>query len=107
MRPRPRPAHPVAIDLLSQQCCDRKGECNRKTDIAHVQHRRVNDQPWILQQGVQVQAINGGGHQAVEWIGCKNHEHQESGGNPAKYRKRTGPEIIGQLLAEQGHGEGP
>src|SRR5947209_250311 len=68
-RPGPRPARPGRIEAARKERRYRKGEGHRETDIAHVEHRRMQDHAGVLQERVEVAAVCRGRQEAVEGIG--------------------------------------
>ncbi|SUG77176.1 Uncharacterised protein [Salmonella enterica subsp. enterica] len=58
-RPRAGKTGERAVQTPAQQRGDGEGEGHREADIAHVQQRRVENQPRVLQQRVQVAPSTG------------------------------------------------
>src|SRR6516164_10732616 len=52
--PRTNPARPSRVDASLQQRGDRERECNRETDIAEVEERRMKSETGILQDRVEI-----------------------------------------------------
>jgi hypothetical protein len=88
-RPRPRPARPGGVELALDQRGDGECERHREADIAHVEHRRVRHHARVLQQRVQVVAVHGHGHQALERVRRRQHEQQEADGHQAHDAQHT------------------
>ena len=81
--PGPRPARPGRVEPARQQRRDGEGEGHREADIAHVQHRRMDDHARVLQQRVQVAAVGRRREQALERVGGEQHEQQEAAADQA------------------------
>ncbi len=56
------------VKSATDQCRYRKRERHRETDVAHVEHRRMDDHAGILQQRIQVVTLCRHRKQAIEWI---------------------------------------
>ena len=85
-RPWARPARPSHIESAGQQRRNGKGKGHGKTHVAHVEHGRVDHQPRILQQGVEVFTLNRNRKEPLKWVGCGEHKQQEAGGDEPQYR---------------------
>ena len=79
----------AASSRPDEQRRDGEGEGHREADIAHVEHRRVEDQARVLQQRVQVAAVLGGGQQALERVGGEQHEQQQADGDQAQHAEHA------------------
>ena len=76
-RPRPHPTRPSRVHPPLNQCGHCKGEGHRKADIAQIQEGRMKGQTGVLQQGVQVVAIQRRICQAQEGVRGEEHKGQE------------------------------
>ena len=56
-RPRPRPARPGRIEPTAEQRRDRERERDREAHVSHVEHRRMDDHPGILQQRIEIATV--------------------------------------------------
>src|SRR6516164_10960983 len=52
--PRTNPARPSRVDASLQQRGNRERKCDRESDIAEVQERRVKCEAWILQNWIEI-----------------------------------------------------
>ena len=89
------------------QCGDGEGESHREADVTHVQHGRVNDEPGVLQQGVEVAPFRGAGQQALEGVGSEQDEEQEAGSDEAQHGDDAGDHGVGQRTGKHGDGQRP
>ncbi|MNZ64235.1 hypothetical protein D3C78_824020 [compost metagenome] len=106
--PGPRPARPGRVQAAAEQGGDGEGEGHREAHVAHVEHRRVDDQAEVLQQRVEVVAV--GRHvrqQAVERVGSDDQEQQEADADHPHHRQHAGQHLLRQLAGEHRYGEGP
>ena len=55
--PRPHPACPGGIDAAFEQRCDGEGEGDREADIAEIEERRMKGEAGILQDRIEVAAL--------------------------------------------------
>src|SRR5215207_10581775 len=62
--PWPRPACPGCVEPAADQCGDCKSESHGEPDVAHVKHWWMGDHGRILEQGIQVAAVDWNGRQA-------------------------------------------
>ena len=106
-RPRPRPARPCRVEPPAQQRRDRERERDGKADVAHVEHRRMDHHPRILQQRIQVASFGRGRHQPVERIRGEEQEEQESHAHPTHHRDHPGEQHRRQVAREERDGERP
>ena len=77
-RPRPRPARPGRVEVAADQRGDGERERDREADVAHVEHRRVDHHPRVLQQRVELAAFRRGRDEPVERVRRRQHEEQEA-----------------------------
>ncbi len=105
--PGTRPPRPGRVELAPKQRSDRKGKGNRKADVTHVQHRRVNDHSGILQQRIQVTPVGRGRQQALERVRREQHEQQEADRNQRHHAENARHHFEGQMAAEQRHRQHP
>ena len=85
-RPGARPARPGHIESAGQQRRNGKGKGYGKTHVTHVEHGRMDHQPGVLQQGVEVFALHRDRKEPLKWVGCGEHKQQEAGGDQPQYR---------------------
>ena len=76
-RPAPRRADPLVAEPPRRQRRDREGERHRRAHVAGVERRRVDHHPVVLQQRIQVGALDGGRGQALEGIGDEGDQAEE------------------------------
>ena len=62
----------------------------------------MNDQTYILQQGVQVISIHSSRQQAIKWIGGEQHKQQEANRNQTHHTQHPRHHFIRQMLAKAG-----
>ncbi len=107
-RPRAGKTGERAVQTPAQQRGDGKGEGHREADIAHVQQRRVENQPRVLQQRVQVTPLHRKGRQrAGERAGGEQDEQQKTGADHPHHRQHPGHDIRRHRPAEHRHRRGP
>ena len=61
----------------------------------------------ILQQRVQVAAVERGREEALERVGGEQRESEEAGADQAHDAEHARRDLVGQLARAQGDGEGP
>ncbi len=107
--PRARPARPGGVQAAAEQRGDGEGKGHREADVAHIEQRRVEDQADILQQRVEVAAVDRELRQrAGERVGGDDHEQQEAGADHAHHRQHARQRILRQFAAaEHRHRQGP
>ena len=91
------------VEVAADQRRHGEGEGHREADVAHVEHRRVDDHARVLQQRVQVAAVGGGRDQAVEGVGGEQHEQQEAHRHQPHHRQDARQHRQRQAAAEQRH----
>ncbi len=101
IRPWSRPAHPGLFHRTAEQRCDGKRERHRETDIAHVQHGRMEGHARVLQHRIEIRAIGRHRQQAAEWVGRKQNEAEEADRDDAEHRQHARQKHLGQLPAKQ------
>ncbi len=107
-RPRAGKTGERAVQTPAQQRGDGEGEGHREADIAHVQQRRVENQPRVLQQRVQVAPLHRKGRQrAGERAGSEQDERQKTGADHSHHRQHPGDDIRRHRPAEHRHRQGP
>ncbi|KAG1534213.1 hypothetical protein G6F50_015619 [Rhizopus delemar] len=84
--PWPRPAQPARVYAAFQQRRHRERERYREADIAQVQHRRMDDQPRVLQQRIEVAAFQWHRIQAQERVGGEDQEGEEADADHTHHR---------------------
>ena len=106
-RPGPRPARPRRIEATAQQGRQREGKRHRKADIAHVEQRRMEHHPRILQEGIQVAAFGRRRHQPIEGVRRQQQEEQEADADQTHDREHARHHLLRQVAREQCHREAP
>ncbi len=106
-RPRPRPARPGRVEVAADQRRDRERERDREADVAHVEHRRMDHHPRVLEQRVELATFGGGRDQAVERVRRREQEEQEAEREQAHHGEDPGRDFLGQVAAEGGDRERP
>ena len=102
--PGPRPARPGRVQTATEQRGDGKGKGHAKTHVAHIQQRRMHDQPRVLQQRIQIVAVRRhGGQQAGEGIGGKQRKGQKAHGDGPHHRQHARQHNRRQAAAEARH----
>ena len=99
--PRPRPARPRRVEPAAEQRRDRERERDRESDVAHVEHRRMEHHARILQQRIQVAAVGRRRKQAVERVRREQHEEQEAEADEAHDAEHARDHLVGQMAAPQ------
>ena len=66
--PRPHPARPGRVDAAFQQRRNRKGEGDREADIAEIEERRMKGEAGILQNRIEIAALERRIGDTQEWI---------------------------------------
>ena len=85
-RPGARPTRPGHIKPSGQQRGNGEGKGHGKTDVAHVKHGRVNDQPRILEQGVEVFPLYRDRKEPLKRVGCGQYKEQKACGDQPQHR---------------------
>ena len=85
-RPGTRPARPSYIESAGQQRRNGKGKGHRKSYVTHIEHGWMDYQPRVLQQGVEVFALDRDRKEPLKGIGCGEYKQQEAGGDEPQYR---------------------
>jgi hypothetical protein len=93
--------------LSREQRGDGESKGYREADIAHVQHRRVNDQPGILQQRVQIAPLFGARQQSLEGVRGHQDEQQEAGADQTEHAQHPRDHVHGELLRAHGNRQRP
>ena len=101
--PRPHPARPGGVDAAFQQRRNREREGDREADIAEIKQRRMKGEARVLQDGIEVAALERRVGNAHERIRRGENEKIEGGGNPGLHRERIGLELRRQIVAEGRH----
>ena len=92
------PARPGGIDAPLEQRGDREGEGHREADVAQVEHRRMDGHARVLQQRVQVAAVERRRQQARERVGGEQQEGEEADADQAHARRaRARCSVAGRL----------
>ena len=102
-RPWTHPACPGSVNLALDQCGNGKGEGDRKTDIARIEHRRMNGERRILQDRVQAPALDRSRVKPVERVGGQQDKQQEGHRDRALHGNHAGLEAGRQVATEYGH----
>ena len=101
--PGPHPARPGRVDAAFNQGGDGEGECDRETDIAEVEHRRVEGETGVLQDRIEILALERRVRDAHERIRRHQNEKLEGCRNPGLDRERVGLEHHRQIGAKRRH----
>jgi len=105
--PRPRPANPADIELAVEQCRHRKSECHRESDIAHVEHGRMENQARVLQQRIEIAAFRHRRQQAIERVGGEQGERHEADRDQAHHAEHASHHGQRKAAAETCYGSSP
>ena len=106
-RPGPRPSGPGGVQPATEQGGDGKAKRHGKADIAHIKHRRMDDQPRVLQQRIQIIAIRRDREQPLKRVGGEQHKQQKADADRAHDADHPGQKRQRQAPAVKGHGDGP
>jgi hypothetical protein len=79
------PARPFLVELAFEQRCDRESERHGEPDVTDVEHRRMHGQREILQQRIEVAAIQCRRNQALERIRREDDECEEPYADDAQH----------------------
>ena len=101
-RPGPHPARPGGVRTPLKQRRDREGECDREADIAEIEKRRMDREPDVLEDRVQVLALERRRLEAGEGVRGQKDEEQEGGADPALHGEDAGAERARQVRPEAG-----
>ena len=105
--PRTRPARPGGVEATGDERRNGEGEGHRKTDVAHVEQRRVDDHAGVLQQRIEVHALGRAGQQALEGVRGNQHEGVKADTDAAEHSQHAGQHHVRQLAREDRDGKGP
>ena len=100
-RPRPHPARPGGIDAAVDERGDGEGERDREADIADIEQRRMNREARILQDRVEIAALERRVGDAQERVGGQQDEEKEGDRDPGLHAEHVGLEPRRQIAAEQ------
>ncbi len=100
-RPGPHPARPDGVDPALDQRRDREGIGDRKPDIAEIEKRRMEGEPRVLEQRVEVAAVGGHRKQPRERVRGRDDEQQRAKPEEPLDRQRTGAQARRQGPAEK------
>ena len=89
-RPRPHPARPGGVDAAFDQGRDGEGERDREADIAEIEHRRMDREAEILQDRIEVAALERRLREAQERVRGEQDEQIEGAGDPRLHRQHVG-----------------
>ena len=101
------PAGPFLGEFATEQGGDGEAKGDGEANVAHVEDRGVEDHAGVLQQGVEVPAVKGGGDEPVEGVGGEQDEGDEADADEAHGAEQAGAEYGGQVAAEDGDGNCP
>ncbi|KAG0958570.1 hypothetical protein G6F31_012326 [Rhizopus arrhizus] len=101
------PAQPARVAAAVQQRRHRERERYREADIAQVQHRRMDDQPRVLQQRIEVAAFQWHRIQAQERVGGEDQEGEEADADHTHHRQYARLHRCRQVPREQRYRAGP
>ena len=107
IRPRPRPTQPLCVDAALQQRGYGKCKRHRKAYIAGIQHRRVQDQAGVLQQGVEVAAFARRWQQARERVAGENQKRQKARSHNPHHAQYTRHDGLWQCAGKARHRRRP
>ena len=99
--PGARPAGPRGIEAPVEQGGNGKGKRHGQADIAHVQHRGMEHQTGVLQQGVEVAPVGRDVDQAQERVRGDQHEQQKAHRHQPQDTQDARDHGVGQLPREQ------
>ena len=99
-RPRPHPARPRRIDTAFDQGRDGEGERNGEADIAEIEHRRMHRETEILQDRIEIAALDRHLGQPPERVRGEEDEQVEGGRDPGLHRQHVGLERGRQIGSE-------
>ena len=94
------PARPGRVDAAVDQRGDGEGEADREADIAEVEQRRMDGEADVLQDRVEVAALDRRRRQPRERIRGRQDEEQEGRADPALHRQHGGAQARRQIAAE-------
>ena len=104
-RPRPHPARPGGVDAALDQRGDGEGVGHREADVAEVEEGRVEGEAGVLEQRVEVVAVEGRVRQPDEGVRGQEDEGEEGDGDRRLHGEDAGLEGGRQVLAPPGdHG---
>ena len=82
-------------------------ERHHETDVPHIEHWGMHDQPRVLQQRVQIATVRGWRNESVERVRGQHHEQQETNADESHYPDYAGAEVLRKLAARHGHSGAP
>ena len=100
-RPGPHPARPGGVDAALDQAGDGEGEGHGKPDIAEIEQGRMKREARVLEQRIEVVAVERRRVEAEERIRGRQDEDQEADPDQPLDRKHPGTQGGGQVAAEQ------
>ena len=98
--PRPRIARPGRIDAAFDQSGNGKRKRNRKADIAEIEERRMDREPDILQQRIEVASLGRRARDAQERIRARENKEIKRRRDPGLNAERIGAQARRQILAK-------
>ena len=99
-RPGPHPACPGRIDAAFDQRCDRERKGNREPDIAEIKQRRMHREADILQDRIEVAALERRLRHTREGIGSGENEKLERGRDPGLHAQHIGAQRSWKVSSE-------
>ncbi len=104
-RPGPHPARPGGIDPAFDQRGDGEGKGHRETDIAEIEEGRVEGEARVLQQRIEIVAVEGRVDETRERVRGEQEEAEEGRGDGGLDRQDPGAQGRRQVAAPPGdHG---
>ena len=98
------PARPGRVDAALDQRRDGEGKGHRQANIAEIQHRRMEGQPRVLEQWVEIGAVQRRRRQPREGIGGGRQKQQKADPDQPLHPQHTGPQRRRQGHTEKGDG---
>ncbi len=101
-RPRPHPTRPGRVDTPLDQRGDGEGKTDRKADIAQIKQRRVDGEPDILQDRVEIAPLDRRRIEPGKRVRGHQNKQKERHANHALDRQHGGLQGRGQIAPERG-----
>ena len=98
--PRPRPLRPGLVEPSLEHRRASKSERHGESDIAGVEHRRMNRERKVLQHRIQIRAVLRRGHQPLKRIRGPQSEQHETAADEAHHAEHAARKAQRQLAAE-------
>ena len=106
-RPRPRPPRTGRAQTTRQPGRNGEGEGHGEPDVAHVENRRMHHQGRVLEEGVQVVAVQRRWKQPLERIRREQRKEQHPDAHDSQDAEHAGSERFGKAAAADRDGQRP